>query len=77
METTTIEITKEQAKELDNALNGSYKEKVQALIDNYNNQNSQSIESYNPASQDSVERLEGRIKDLQTEITTLREELQR
>jgi len=36
MNTTTIEITKTQASELDSIANGSYKEKLQTLIDGYN-----------------------------------------
>jgi hypothetical protein len=38
METTTIEITKSQAKALDNVANGSYKDKLQVLIDCYDDQ---------------------------------------
>jgi len=36
METTTIEITKSQARELDSITTGSYKDKLQQLIDSYN-----------------------------------------
>jgi hypothetical protein len=38
-ETTTIEITKVQATELDSIANGSYKEKLQVLIESYDDSN--------------------------------------
>jgi hypothetical protein len=38
METTTIEIKKSQARALDSVANGSYKDKLQVLIDCYNEQ---------------------------------------